>query len=729
MSTSAINVDSQTTHPSVQTDGAQSTTAPDHCAEKSRRERALHLLQIDFDKRKLPRTLREEFKDCYQSDVQVQEDIFAAKAMKNESSSTISSPERTLSQEEKQALKDAVREWAHSGSSLEAFPADQYGSKNVATAIEAFWMSGVPGADGDRYFVFQDGLFIGSWKTRGNSTYRELSRLTNFVVTTIRRVVYDDGASQEVTFEIDATFKGAEYRQKSLENADFHKMEWPMYLIDPAAVRFTDRAHTAQVAIQLTARHLPERRIHTHTGWIGVQKNEDDTEWFYLHANGAIGAKGMRFDLKAEPRSQKVRQIALPEPPTGEAAKEAFRASLKFLELGPYKITMPLYAAIWRPPLPDPNLTVWALGLTGSFKTSVLLLVQQHYGAGFTDENVSHWNDTDNSVLRVLHEAKDAPWLVDDYVPEGSNRDRQDKQVDNVVRGVANQTGRGRANRNGTPQPDRPPRALLLVSGEDRSAGHSKASRTIFDRFTPGAINKMKLTAAQKDAAAGFFAQANAAYLKWLAPQYPELKSRTEKRVAELRSEFEAKGRHQRTAENLASLAVGFEMFLECAVSHKAITPSESAELWRRFMEAMKHVADEQDSLQKTEDPIVEALRMLKAAKHSGRIYLVGETDDAGTKVAPDPHAIKIGQLDENGSWMCLPDTLYSTMLQLYREQGRTFPKTKDEFLQELKERGKTETDQGRTLKKAPRSWTSPDESRPRIVYFPAQTFAEEEDQ
>lgn len=735
---SQVNPDSQTTAVNPAVESAAQAQTSDHCAEDTRRERALHLHELGFTDAKIRTKMHTEFEDCYESkdDEQLYNDVFEAKQAKKKpaaESENDDSVERTLSPQEQKALDEAIRAWAHLGSRLEDFPRDQYGAKNAEAAIEAFWMWGKPGADGDRYFVFSDGLFKGSWNTKGNSLYRELSRLTNFVVTTIRRVIYDDGSggSPEVSFEIDAKFKDKDYKQKSLENADFHKMEWPMYLIDPAAVRFTDRAHTAQVAIQLTAQHLPERRIHTHTGWIEVAKGEDETEWLYLHANGAIGAHGMRSDIKAEPRSQKVRQIALPEPPTGEGAREAIRASMKFLELGPDKITMPLYATIWRASLPEPNLTVWSLGLTGLFKTSTLLLIQQHYGAGFTDENVSHWNDTDNSVLRVLHEAKDAPWLVDDYVPDGSNRERQDRQVDNVVRGVANQTGRGRTNRNGTPQPDRPPRGLLLVTGEDRSGGHSKASRTVFTRFTPGAINKGKLTAAQQDAGAGLFAQANAVYLKYLASHYPNLKSHVQKRTAELRSVFEAEGRHQRIAENLASLAVGFEMFLACAVAQRAITQSESAALWKRFIEAMQFLAAEQDSVQKTEDPITEAIRMLKSAKLSGRIYFVGEsdpTDLVGTPAAPEPRAIKIGQLDTDGSWMCLPDVLYSGLQQIYREQGRTFPKTKEEFLQELKERGKVETDSGRTLKKAPRSWKSSDDSRPRIVYFPASVLAEEEE-
>jgi hypothetical protein len=449
----------------------QSQPDPPPCAEENRRRRAAYLLEIRYSDAKIRQTLKGEFKDCYKSDEQVYADVHTVKTAKISppnvapSASTASAVERTLSPQEQDALKNQVRAWAHSGEPLEHFPADQYGSNNVREAREAFWASGNVGADGDRYFKFDDGLFRGSWKTdRAGSTTRQLEHLTNFTVETIRKVVYDDGVSHEVTFEIDAAFNGRQYEQRSLQNADFHKMEWPMYLIDPAAVRFARFAHDAQVAIQLTATHLPARHVHTHTGWIEVTKNlgngESEIQHVYLHANGAIGAKGMDWNLKAEPRTRDVRQIALPEPPTGEAEKQAIRASLNLLGIGPDTIMMPLYAAIWRAPLPQPTLTIWELGPTGLFKTAVGLLCMQHYGAGFTEEKVSHWNDTDNRDLFVLHEAKDAPWLIDDYVPEasGKDRERQDKKIDNIVRGVANQAGRGRLNRNGTPQPERPPR-------------------------------------------------------------------------------------------------------------------------------------------------------------------------------------------------------------------------------------------------------------------------------
>ena len=708
------------------------------CADESRRQRAAHLLELGYSDAKTRKTLRDEFNDCYKSDEQVYADVHAVKTAKKAKSSppaasTSSQAERTLSPQEKEQLKNQLRAWAYKGAPLESFPSDQYGSNNVRNEIKAFWTSGAVGSNGDRYFKISNELFRGSLKTAGDgTTTRQLERLTNFAVETMRRVIYDDGVSHEVTFEIDVAFKGQKYEQRSLQNADFHKMEWPMYLIDPAAVRFTHFAHEAQVAIQLTATHLPERRIHTHTGWIERTKNQGNGEveiqHFYLHANGAIGAKGTKQDIKAEPRTKAVRQIALPGPPSGEAEKQAIRASLKFLELGSDVIVMPMYAGVMRAPLPKPTLTIWELGPTGRFKTAVGLLCMQHYGAEFTEENISHWNDTDNRDLFVLYEAKDAPWLIDDYVPEasGKDRERQDRKVDNVVRGVANQAGRGRLNRNGTPQPERPPRALLLATGEDRSGGHSKAARTIFIRFPQEAINVERLTTAQRDAAAGLYATATAGYLKWLAPQYEQVTKYIDQRIAKLRPLFEVDGRHKKTVTNLASLAVGFEMFLKYAKDVQALSQSEADQLWERFVAAMKQVGAEQDGYQKTEDPITEAIQTLKEARSSGRIHLLGQTDD-GIKVAPNPGAIVIGQLDSDDSWMCIPSKLFSTLEQLYREQGKTFPKTKDEFLRELKERGVTETSDGRITKRASRHWSSADDTRPWIVYFPARVFADDE--
>src|SRR5271166_5723753 len=60
-----------------------------------------------------------------------------------------------------------------------------------------------------------------------------------------------------------------------------------------------------------------------------------------------------------------------PEPPAGNALVEAIRASLRMIDLGPDRITLPLYAAIWRAPLGFAPFSMFLVGETGSFKVNV----------------------------------------------------------------------------------------------------------------------------------------------------------------------------------------------------------------------------------------------------------------------------------------------------------------------------------------------------------------------
>src|SRR5206468_2246368 len=119
--------------------------------------------------------------------------------------------------------------------------------------------------------------------------------------------------------------------------------------------------------------------------------SEQDVEWFYLHGGGAIGPSSAAQHVWAASSqvipdlptgipdtgvggenaeaedaenaactggkptrsilvqlSDNMDGFALPEPPKGQELRDAVRASLQLLELGPARVSFPLFAAIWR---------------------------------------------------------------------------------------------------------------------------------------------------------------------------------------------------------------------------------------------------------------------------------------------------------------------------------------------------------------------------------------------
>jgi hypothetical protein len=62
---------------------------------------------------------------------------------------------------------------------------------------------------------------------------------------------------------------------------------------------------------------------------------------------------------------------------------EAMRTSLKLLDLGPLRITGPLFAACYRAPLVPSfpqDLALWLEGPTGSLKSTLAALFLSHFG-------------------------------------------------------------------------------------------------------------------------------------------------------------------------------------------------------------------------------------------------------------------------------------------------------------------------------------------------------------
>src|SRR5207253_10354096 len=113
-------------------------------------------------------------------------------------------------------------------------------------------------------------------------------RLTNFVATIATDVVEDDGAELRRRFEIEAhLFRSC--RRFSVPAEAFPSMGWAAEHLGARAIVYPGlglRDH-ARTAVQVLSGEVPEHHVHCHTGW-----REREQGWAYLHAGGAIGARG-----------------------------------------------------------------------------------------------------------------------------------------------------------------------------------------------------------------------------------------------------------------------------------------------------------------------------------------------------------------------------------------------------------------------------------------------------
>jgi hypothetical protein len=537
--------------------------------------------------------------------------------------------------------------------------------------------------------------------------------LANFVVRIVEQLVLDDGAERTLTFAVEGElFDGMPLPRSTVLAKDFIFMRWPVALWGTRAVIMAGfgTADHLRTAIQLLSGCVPRRTVYSHTGW-----REINGRWYYLHAGGAIGADGPASDVDVAVHKA-LEGYVLPLPPRGPELLGAVRASLRMLSLGPERITMPLLAAAYRAALGKADFSVHLAGDSGLYKSEIAALIQQHYGAGMDARHLpGSWSSTGNALEAVAFLAADAIFVVDDYVPTGAAGDiqRTRKELARLIRAQGNNSGRGRCRSDGSPQPSRPPRGLIVSTGEDAAAVRSVQARMLVLDVSPGDLGppppapNPNLTACQKDAAVGLYAQALSAFVQWLAPRYEAIRQRLPQERAELREKaiVQRTGGHARTPALVADLALGLKYFLNFAVDAGAIMKEERDDLAQRGWKALGDAAREHAKHTETSEPCGMFCRLLAAALANGSAHVAGPgggepvnqpawgwrqiTVGAGPYRHTEwqPRGQRIGWV--NGSDLYLePEASHAAAQELARDQGEALPVTPRVLHKRLKERG-----------------------------------------
>ena len=530
--------------------------------------------------------------------------------------------------------------------------------------------------------------------------------LTTFNALITGQALEDDGVETRRLLDMEATLRGRTYQLQVPAN-QFAGMNWPLEHMGAAAALwagFGVKDH-ARTAIQLLSGDPPERRVYIHLGWRKIGKT-----WFYLHANGAIGPLGSVSDVEVALPSD-LQNFALPEPPTGSDLVEAVRASLLLLEVAGDLLTFPTYCRVWRASLGGSDSGQHLFGPTGSGKSELAALAQQHFGAGLDARHLrGNWSSTDNALEVLAFTAKDALVVVDDFCPTGSSYDVQamHRKADRLFRAQGNTSGRQRLRPDGSPRPVKPPRGMILSTGEDVPRGPVTAGTNAGQRSPKGGGGRLglrRLTLCQKDAASGFYAQAMGGYIRWQAARYEEIQTGLKAQISQLREKAYRSGQHRRTPDIVANLAVGFRYFLDFAQDAGAVDQSLAEELWQRCWDALGEAAAAQGDHQADSEPVGRFFELLISALSSGRAHLAGpgggspdqpkawgwREEESGTgsfgRNGFQPRGERIGWLD-GGEIYLDPDAAYAAAQKLTRDEGDNLPVTLPTPKRRLKEQG-----------------------------------------
>jgi len=443
--------------------------------------------------------------------------------------------------------------------------------------------------------------------------------LTNFGAKIVADIVHDDG--------LEASLAGGSHRF-AVPAAQFPGLGWVAEHLGAQAMVYPGQLlkdHT-RTAIQCVSDLIVERRVFAYTGW---RKNRDGA-WYFFHGGGVLGVYGPLPNMEVSlPPS--LEPMKLPEPPSGPPLIAAIRASLRLLDAAPDTSTVPVWLAIWRAVVGQTDFVVHLTGGTGAGKTELGTLAQQHVGASFHPRNLpGSWMSTGNSLEDLAFVAKDVILVVDDFAPTGSVADiaRIHREADRVLRAQGNRSGRGRLRADGSQRPIRPPRELILSTGEEIPKGQSLRARLVTIEMSKDTTQWTQLAICRRDAMAGLYAEALAGYIRWLALQYEQVREALQHDTEILRDEAYQEDQHRRTVSNIASLAAGLRPWIRFAHTAGALADDESDALWQRCWITLMHLSDHQQRYQNTSEPSQHFLRLLSAAIASGRAHLASSAGD-----------------------------------------------------------------------------------------------------
>ena len=532
-----------------------------------------------------------------------------------------------------------------------------------------------------RYSI-RDGRIMVSQATRDGSEVEVA--LSNFVAYATEEIVLDDGIEPVLNLVMHAEIAG-NYRKLSpikVPVEQFASLSWlhnPSWGIAPIIKAGASSKEQVREVLQRLSlgRGLPRRTIYTHTGW---RKLEDD-RWRYLMPYSDAGAgDGVEVEL-----SHNYARFQMPGQP--QDAREAAKASLRFLDVGDHMITIPVLAYVYLAPLQSilsPAFALWLRARTGSFKSTIAALAMCHFGDFNWNHPPATWDGTPRGIERMLFDLKDCVLWVDDFAPKGVMRDMQilNHKAEEVLRAVGDRQGRIRMQRNTKAQESLPPRAMLLSTAEIYpSEGESVMARIIPVDFTKSAIDREQLSMAQAEQ--DLYKHAMGAYVRWLGARYADAARELPDRVAKFRDGSYDESSHARISHATATMLATFDLFLEFAKSVDAIAEDRCLELRLESRRVLGQIAIVHTNRVSDQDTISRYLNVIDTLLTQDKVLFMRKGDHGTLPYGKD----LIGWFDADYFYMD-PEASYNRVARFMRDEGRTLGIDSAGLRQGLLERG-----------------------------------------
>jgi len=388
----------------------------------------------------------------------------------------------------------------------------------------------------------------------------------------------------------------------------------------------------ARAAIQILSGDIPIITIFQYTGWVLI-----DGEWRYLTGSGAIGAGGLDTSIRVELGEGHMSKYSLPAPP--DNPRQFAGVLFELIDIAPANpaVGVALLCGAVRAALGvclPPDFSLFLVGLSGSYKSECLSLVMAYFGEFDSRSFPGNFTDTETILERKTHQAKDAVFCVDDFVPSVNQQEanKLHSKAERLFRGAGNQAGRGRCKTDMTSKAAYYPRCMLIASGEDLPRGASLLARLLVVEIKRGDVDLNRLSRLQDLARRGDLAKAMSAFLQWLAPRIDELKQTFPGEVRTIRDKAlkeKFASSHPRAADIYASLDASADLFIRFAEEVGAISEIHANDLMNSIEETLKQVIRAQGQFQRQTDEVERFLALLGACFSAGEVH-VGDNLNQG---------------------------------------------------------------------------------------------------
>lgn len=348
----------------------------------------------------------------------------------------------------------------------------------ASKAVRQDTWAGVP----FKYTASQSRLCKVTWQRDGQGQLVEREQvMTNFTVWIEKEVEVVDGSPETERFLHMAALLPDQPNpiRFVLKASEFDKMNWVVPKLGGSATILPGRQMKDDVrtAIQMLSQERGKQCVtcFKHTGWWNV-----GGEWAYLTAGVVIGKAGEVHGLEVE-LPGRLSRFALPAPESRpELAQEAVQASLALLELVPDSVGVVGLGAVYSAPLGRSKVSIWFQGQTGTNKTTWVALLQAHYGKDWSQDTLPEsWHGSANGLEQITFLAKDILLVIDDFKPQGTNKQQSEMHAvaARLIQGVADGQGRTTLTAERQSRPAYHPRGTLLSSAEELPRGHSNRAR------------------------------------------------------------------------------------------------------------------------------------------------------------------------------------------------------------------------------------------------------------